>query len=302
MDEKVLKKLYIEQTLKTRKYIGYRLDIAMLKSITTIIIYAFVYYYSKNMIFSVIVGLEVFLILTLINRVKINKKTKLGKDKLLQRIKLRKFKNKIFYSDYHEIESFILLYLNQYRYKNIKKIRKYSYSASKNDELTNIYIMKFFEDAIIEKTDIRNILTIMLDRKAKRNLLFVLNDLSEEASSLLEKYNDKLNIQRICLNDIYSFADGSQLLSEAYEYEDIEGLERKSSKKVSDLFKNVLLNKKMIIYIIAAIMFYALHKTIFPNQLGIYIAYYFMFLALVNLIYKVYVFYSNKNNDIKQTN
>ncbi len=302
MDEKVLKKLYIEETLKTRKYIGYRLDIAMLKTIITIIVYVLVYYYSKNTIFSVVIGFEVFSILTLINRIKINKKTTLGKDKLLQRIKLKKFKNKIFYSDYNEIENFILLYLNQYRYKNIRKIRKYSYSAIKDDEATNIYIMKFVEDAIIEKTDIRNMLTIMLERKAKRNLLFLLNDLSEDANCLLEKYNDKLNIKKIYLNDIYSFANNSQLLSEAYEYEDIEGLGRRSSRKASDLIKNVLLNKKMIIYIIAAIMFYTVHKTIFPNQLGIYIAYYFMFLALINLIYRIYAFYSKRNDDIKQTN
>lgn len=302
MDEKVLKKLYIEETLKTRKYIGYRLDIALLKSIVTIIIFAFVYYYSKNIIFSLIVGFQIFLLLTLLNKVRINRKLKVGKDKLLQRIKLKKFKNKIFYSDYNDIESFILLYLNQYRYKNIKKIRKYSYSAIKDGESTNIYIMKFFEDAIIEKADIRNLLTVMLDRKANRNLLFILNDLSEEANQLLEKYNDKLKIQTIFLNDIYKFADESMLLSEAYEFNDIEGLERKINRKTKDIFKNVFVNKKLIIYIIAAIMFYAIHKTIFPSQLGVYISYYFLILACINVLYRIYTFYTRINENKKQTN
>jgi hypothetical protein len=292
MDEKVLKKLYIEETLKRRKYIGYRLDIALLKSILTIIIFVIVYYYSKNIIFSLIVGFQIFLLFTLLNKVKISRKLKLGKYKLLQRIKLNKFKNKIFYSDYNDIESFIMLYLNQYRYKNIKKTRKYSYSAIKDSESTNIYIMKFFEDAIVEKADIRNLLTVMLNRKANRNLLFILNDLSEEASELLEKYNDKLKIQTICLNEIYKFADESLLLSETYESNDIEGLERNANRNTKDLFKNVFVNKKLIIYIIAAIMFYAIHKTIFPNQLGIYISYYFIVLACINAIYRVYKYFT----------
>lgn len=302
MDEKVLKRLYIEETLKTRKYIGYRLDIALLKSIVTIIIFAFLYYYSKNIIFSIIVGVQVFLILTLLNKLKINKKIKIGKDKLLQRIKLKKFKNKIFYSDYKDIESFIMLYLNQYRYKNIKKVKKYSYRAIKDSEAINIYIMKFFEDAIIEKADIRNLLTVMLDRKSNKNLLFILNDLSEEAKELLEKYNDKLNIQTVLLDDIYKFADESLLLSEEYEYKDIEGLERKINRKTKDIVKNVFINKKLIIYIIAAIMFYAIHKTIFPNQLGIYISYYFIILACINAVYRLYVLYTRINENKKQTN
>lgn len=302
MDDKVLKRLYVEETLKKRKYIGYRLDIALLKLIITIIIFALLYYYSKNMIFSIIVGIQIFLILTLLNKLKINKKIKVGKDKLLQRIKLNKFKNKIFYSNYNDIENFIMLYLNQYRYKNIKKIRKYSYSAIKDGELINIYIMKFFEDAIIEKADIRNLLTVMLDRKASKNLLFILNDLSEEAKELLEKYNDKLNIQTICLDDIYKFADESSLLSETYEYKDIEGLEKKINRKTKDILKNVFINKKLIIYIIAAIMFYAIHKTIFPNQLGIYISYYFIILACINVVYRLYLLYTRINENKKQTN
>jgi hypothetical protein len=302
MDEKVLKKLYIEETLKKRKYIGYRLDIALLKSILTIIIFAIVYYYSKNIIFSLIVGFQIFLLFTLLNKVKINRKVKVGKDKLLQRIKLKKFKNKIFYSDYNDIESFIMLYLNQYRYKNIKKTKKYSYSAIKDSESTNIYIMKFFEDAIVEKADIRNLLTVILNRKTNRNLLFILNDMSEEASELLEKHKDKLKIQTICLNDIYKFADESMLLSETYESNDIEDLERKVNRKTKDVFKNVFVNKKLIIYIIAAILFYAIHKTIFPNQLGIYISYYFIILACINVLYRLYVFYTRINENKKQTN
>lgn len=302
MDDKVLKRLYIEETLKTRKYIGYRLDIALLKSIVTIIIFAFLYYYSKNMVFSIIVGIEIFLLLTVLNKLKINKKIKVGKDKLLQRIKLKKFKNKIFYSNYKDIESFIMLYLNQYRYKNIKRIKKCSYRAVKDDEAINIYIMKFFEDAVIEKVDIRNLLAAILDRKTGKNLLFILNDLSEDAKELLDKYSEKLSIQTIRLDDIYKFADESSLLSEAYEYEDIEGLERKINRKNKDILKNVFINKKLIIYVIAAVMFYAVHKTVFPNQLGIYISYYFIALACINAIHRLYVYYTRINENKKQTN
>lgn len=303
MDDKVLKRLYIEETLKTRKYIGYRLDIALIKSILTVIIYILLYNYSKSIVFSVVIATQIFLILTLLNKIRIDKKIKTGKNKLLQRIKLKKFKNKIFYSDYSEIESFIMLYLNQYRYKDIKKIRKYSYSAIKDGEATNIFIMKYFEEATIEKVDIRNILKLIFDKKANRNLLFILNDMSDDARELLEKYIERLNIQTVYLEDIYKFADDSLLLSEEYEYKDIEGLERRISKKTKDLVKNVFINKKLILYMLAAIMFYMLHKTIFPSQFGIYISYYFIFLACINAIYSLYLFFFTRiNKNKKQTN
>lgn len=302
MDERVLKKLYIEETLKTRKYIGYRLDIALIKIIITGIVFVVSYFYSKDMTFSIIVASQVFLILTLFNKVKINRKIKVGKGKLLQRIKLKRFKNKIYYSDYNNIENFIMLYLNQYRYKDIKRLKKYRYSAIKDNEEVAIYIMKFCEDSIIEKLDIRNLLTAIVDKKNSRNLILTLNDLSEDASELLEKFKDKFNIQTLSLDDVYKFADENLLLSDTYEYKDIESLEKKISRNRKEIFKNIFINKKLIIYVIAAVLFYTVHKTIFQNELGVYIAYYFIILACINAVYRIYTSYTRQKESKRQTN
>lgn len=302
MDERVLKKLYIEETLKTRKYIGYRLDIALIKIIITGIVFVVSYFYSKDMAFSIIVASQVFLILTLFNKVKINRKIKVGKGKLLQRIKLKRFKNKIYYSDYNNIENFIMLYLNQYRYKDIKRLKKYRYSAIKDNEEVAIYIMKFCEDSIIEKLDIRNLLTAIVDKKNSRNLILTLNDLSEDASELLEKFKDRFNIQTLSLDDVYKFADENLLLSDTYEYKDIESLEKKISRNRKEIFKNIFINKKLIIYVIAAVLFYTVHKTIFQNELGVYIAYYFIILACINAVYRIYTSYTRQKESKRQTN
>ncbi len=77
MDDKFLKRLYIEETLKTRKYMGFRLDIALVKTILTMIVLTALYLYTNDLIFSIIIGLQLFLILTLLNKVTVDKKLKL---------------------------------------------------------------------------------------------------------------------------------------------------------------------------------------------------------------------------------
>ncbi len=299
MDDKFLKRLYIEETLKTRKYMGFRLDIALVKTILTMIVLTALYLYTNDLIFSIIIGLQLFLILTLLNKVTIDKKIKIGKEKLSQRIKKEKFKKKIFYSDYNEFENFIMLYLNQYRYKDIRKIKEYCYSAVKNGETVYVYLMKFYEDTCIEKIDIRNLLTMLIDERAKNSIVITLNDLSEEAKEMFEKYKDKISVELINLDDLYSFADKNSLLSEAYEYKDIENLDKKVHKKTSDIIGNIFINKKVIIYLLAAVLFYAMHRIVFQSQMGLYISYYFIILSAINIAYNLYKSFSKKKIENK---
>lgn len=299
MDDKFLKRLYIEETLKTRKYMGFRLDIALVKSIITMIILTVLYLYTNDLIFSIIVGLQVFLILTLLNKMTIDKKIKVGKVKLSQRIKKEKFKKKIFYSDYNEFENFIMFYLNQYRYKDIQKIREYCYSAVKNGETVYVHLLKFYEDTCIEKIDIRNLLTILINEKINKSIIITINELSEDAKELLERFKSTISVELINYDDLYSFADNYSLLSEAYEYKDIENLDKKIHKKTSDIISNIFINRKVIIYLIAAALFYAMHRFILQNQLGLYISYYFIILSVINIIYNLYKSYAKKKIENK---
>ena len=294
MDDKILKKLYIEETLKTRRYMGFRLDIALIKSIITMIILTILYLYTEDIVFSIIVGLQVFLILTLLNKMTIDKKIKVGREKLSQRIKKDKFKNKIFYSDYNEFENYIMLYLNQYRYKDIQKIRDYYYSSVKNGEVVYIHLIKFYEDACVEKIDIRNLLTVLMTEKNSKSVIIAINDLSEEAKEMLEKFKSKISFELINFDDLYNFADKNSLLSEAYEYKDIENLDKKIHKKTSDIIGNIFINKKVIIYLLASALFYAMYRFILHNKLGLYISYYFIILTVINVSYNIYKTYAKK--------
>ena len=299
MDDKFLKRLYIEETLKTRKYMGFRLDIALVKSIITMVILTILYLYTNDLIFSIIVGLQVFLILTLLNKMTIDKKIKIGKEKLSQRIKKEKFKKKVYYSDYAEFENFIMLYLNQYRYKDIQKIKEYSYSAVKNGETVYVYLIKFYEGTCVEKIDIRNLLTVIINEKIKKSIVITMNELSDDAKEMFERFKNKINIELISFDDLYNFADKNSLLSEAYEYKDIENLDKKIHKKTSDIIGNIFINKKTIIYLLASVLFYAMHRFILQNQLGLYISYYFIILASINIVYNLYKSYAKKKIENK---
>jgi len=299
MDDKFLKRLYIEETLKTRKYMGYRLDIALVKTIITMVVITALYLYTNDLIFSIIIGLQLFFILTLLNKITIDKKIKIGKEKLSQRIKKEKFKKKIFYSDYNEFENFIMLYLNQYRYKDIHKIKEYCYSTVKNGETVYVYLMKYYEDTCIEKIDIRNLLTMLINERANKSIVITLNDLSEEAKEMFEKYKDKISVELINLDDLYGFADKNSLLSEAYEYKDIENLDKKVHKKTSDIIGNIFINKKVIVYLLAAVLFYAMHRIVFQSQMGLYISYYFIILSVINITYNLYKSFSKKKIENK---
>ena len=288
MDDKLLKKLYIEETLKSKKYIGYRLDIALIKTFITITVLFLLYLKTNDLLFSLIMGIQIFLILTLLNKIIIDKKITAGKEKLSQRIKKEKFKKKIFNSDYIELENFIMFYLNQYRYKEITKIQDYSYSAIKNEEAIHIHLVKFYEDATIEKIDIRNLLTMLINNKVKKATIIFLNNLNEDAQKLLDEKKDKINIELLNLDDLYNFANSNSLLSESYEYNDIENLSKKIHNKTSDIISNILINKKLILYLLAAGLFYFTSKVILQNSIGIYIAYYFLILAAINIIYNLY--------------
>lgn len=299
MDDKFLKRLYIEETLKTRKYMGFRLDIALVKSIITMVILTILYLYTNDLIFSIILGLQVFLILTLLNKMTIDKKIKIGKEKLSQRIKKEKFKKKVYYSDYAEFENFIMLYLNQYRYKDIQKIREYSYGAVKNGETVYVYLIKFYEGTCVEKIDIRNLLTVLINEKIKKSIVITTNELSDDAKEMFEKFKSKINIELINFDDLYNFADKNSLLSEAYEYKDIENLDRKIHKKTSDIIGNIFINKKIIIYLLASVLFYVMHRFVLQNQLGLYISYYFIILASINIVYNLYKSYAKKKIENK---
>ena len=62
--------------------------------------------------------------------------------------------------DINEFEKLIKYYLEKKEYSNFKKIGKHLYLTNKSDENFYVKLYKFHEGAEIEKTDIRNIISI----------------------------------------------------------------------------------------------------------------------------------------------
>ncbi|QSX06170.1 hypothetical protein JYG23_01510 [Sedimentibacter sp. zth1] len=282
------KKIYIDETLNKRKYLGYRLDIVLIKFIIITFIALVVYVNTGDFLFTSIIIIQVFCIITLINKIIIDKKASRGKVKFLKRIKKDKFKKKIFSSKYSEIESFIFLYLNQNRYYHLKKTKNYCYKALKNDETILINVVKFYQDALIEKIDLRNYITNALNVNIDKLILITINDFSEEASKMLEKSEEVIKLEIINFEDLYEFADTNLLLSSSYEIISNEDICTNTKVKTSEIFNNIFNSEKIKIYLIASVTFYIIHKILLINKIGVYISYYFLFLTFINIVYNVY--------------
>lgn len=287
-DNKILKKMYIEETLKTRKYLGFRLDIALLKIIIIAIVSSVIYTITNDLKFMVVISIQLFMILTLINKIVIDKKIQAGKKLLSEKVKFEKFKNKIFTVSYNEFENFIMLYLNQYRYKCVKKMKNYVYSAINENQDIIINLFRYYENANIEKIDLRNSLGYAINKKAKKLVIITVNELSKEAEELINDMKDILDIEIISLNFLYNFADNNNLLSINYDDYDFSYVKKNLYKNKISPINNIVIGKKSIIYVISAILFYILDKIFIYNSLIIYISYYFMFLAVINIGYNFF--------------
>lgn len=287
-NEKILKQIYIEQTLKeNRKYIGYRLDMIFCKIILTIVSFLVVYINSESPIFSILIGIQIFMILTLINKLILDSKSNKGQKIFKKRSQLSLFKNNLINNSNIEFERFLKLYLNYMRFRNVKKCDVDCYSAEQNKEKSLIKIYRFYEGALIERSDIRNLIQYIYDNKYEKVIVISLNSFSDEAKTLFEEYKEKLNIQLLETEDLFEFADKNSLLSTYIDLDKYLESYKDNKEKKKIVVSNFLLARKIIVYIFSAVLFYLLYTKLTHNILGLYISYYFIAIAVICILYNI---------------
>lgn len=291
--KKLLRKCSIEETLNKRKYIGYRIDLILIKFVLTLIFSILIYINTISLYITLILAIQFFMILTLINKCLIDYKYKKGKEKLLLKVMKRKFRLKLFSVSYVKLENFIKLYLNQKRVCRLEKKQNYHYTGLLNGNKVFINILKYFPNAEIEKIDIRNCISKAYNRKIKKLVIITLNDLEEDIDDLIENLNN-IEITVIKFEELFEFAYKNKLLSENYRNISLNDLviDKKSEKQV--LFVNIFSNTKIYIYLIASVIFFIISKLLILSSIGKYIAFYFLIMGVLTIIYNLYKHFTSK--------
>lgn len=294
-ERKKIRKLFIEATLGSKKYFSYRTDVMLIKVFISSIFLFVMYLTTFDLIFSLIIAAEAFAIFTLINKLILERKEKEGKKILLNKVKLEYFYKKIINEmSMEDYENFIKFLLEKEGYSNFKKIAKYCYIVNKN-ELYCVKSFKLHENAEVEKLDIRSYLTVMTENKIKKGILITINEISDEAKKLLENIKN-IEIEIIDRKKLYDYAEKNNILPEEKFFYDKLLDEKNEIFKKTKIYKNTFNSKKILIYIFASILFFALSKIMPYNSMYTTISWYFIILAIISLSYSLFVKFNNHNS------
>ncbi|MDD2494917.1 MAG: restriction endonuclease [Tissierellia bacterium] len=279
------RKVYVEETIGSRNYFSFSADLFLYKLVICIVVYLIIFYITSELFISIVFSLQILLIFTLINKLIIERKENEGKQLLLLKFKKDYFFKKINEMDILEFEKFIKYYFEKQGYKNFKKAGKHLYLINKHDADCYVKIYKFHEGAEIEKTDVRNFISIINNSTIKNGIIVTTNNLSNDAKNNIEKL--KLNLNIINIDKLYEFANKNKYLPEDnYFYKQIHDSKiRKDVKKYKVLKNNIFNTKKIIIYIASSIFFYIMSEFMPNNNLTIYISYYFIVLTIISALY-----------------
>lgn len=290
---KTIKRSFIEASIGTRKYFSYRADLMLYKIILCILILFTIYMITSEFVFSFFISLQVFIIFTLINKLNIERKEKEGKKILMNKIKKEYFNKKLNGIEISGFENLIKYFFVKQDYTNYKRIGKHLYSAELNNENYYIIIYKLFDCAEVEKIDVRSFISYISQEHIKNGIIITNNTISDEAKEMLEKVNENIKITIIDADELYVLTEKFNLLPEnKYFYNKIYS-DKTKNKNQNVILNNVLNNKKIKIYILAAVFFYITARIIPYNIVTIYISYYFVFLTIISIAYYFYVELNN---------
>ncbi|MGD9568950.1 MAG: restriction endonuclease, partial [Sedimentibacter sp.] len=243
------RKRFIKEALGTRNYFSYRTDLFLYKTMLSILVLLVIFLISSDWNLSILIAAEVFVIFTLINKLNITRKKNEGEEKLVTKMKKEHFKKKI---DEINPEDFEMLIGFLYEKKGCMNfIKKGHMFLTEKDGLINcIKIYKLYDDIELEKIDVRNLITFMLQNNIKIGHLVTTGSLSEEAKELIEKFKDKLDIEVVDLDGLFSIMDEQSILPDNnYFYNKIADIKIIEKKKIK-LKNNVFDIKKVIVYIL----------------------------------------------------
>lgn len=284
-------KRFIKEALGSRNYFSYRADLLLYKLLLSILVLLAIFFISGDWSLSVIIAAEVFVIFTLVNKLNITRKKNEGEKKLINKMKKEHFKKKIDEINPDDFEMLMGFLYEKKGCKNFVKKGKHMFLAEKESLINCIKIYKLYDDIELEKIDVRNLITFMLQNNVKIGHLVTTGSLSDGAKELIEKFEDKLSIEVVDLEGLFNIMEQYGILPEnEYFYTKVED-EKVSDKKKFKLKSNVFDSKKIFVYIFAAVFFY-IASTIMPeNNISIYFSYYFVMLTVISIFYIVWVKY-----------
>ncbi|MDF2949814.1 MAG: hypothetical protein K0R07_1855 [Sedimentibacter sp.] len=284
-------KRFIKEALGSRNYFSYRADLLLYKLLLSILVLLAIFFISGDWSLSVIIAAEVFVIFTLVNKLNITRKKNEGEKKVINKMKREHFKKRIDEINPEDFEMLIGFLYEKKGCKNFVKKGKHMFLTEKEGLINCIKIYKLYDDIELEKIDVRNLITFMLQNNVKIGHLVTTGCISKEANELIEKFEDKLSIEVVDLEGLFIMMEQYGILPEnEYFYNKVE-TEKVGDKKKLELKNNVFDNKKIFVYILAAAFFY-IASTILPeNNISMYFSYYFIILTVISIFYIVWVKY-----------
>ncbi|MBP1925570.1 hypothetical protein J2Z76_001429 [Sedimentibacter acidaminivorans] len=282
------RKIFIEETIGTRQYFSYRADLMLYKLILCIIVFATINSMTSSIVFSFFITFQVFIIFTLINKLNLDRKEKEGRRKLINKTKKEYFKKKINDFDIDCFESLIQFFFVKQNYENYKKIEEHSFSVESEGIESYIKIVKLFEGAEVDRIDVKNFVALLSQKNIMKGFIITNSKLNDDAKELLNKVNDKINIEILDVDELFDLTLKYDLLPQnSYFYNKIQ-IERENKKDINKVKNNMFSSKKIIIYLFSAVLFYIVSKIISYNVLPLYISYYFILLTCICILYNIY--------------
>jgi len=295
--ENNIKKTFIKESLGTRNYLSYRIDLMLYKIILSVIVFLVIYLLSVDLIFAILISVQVFVIFTLVNKLNISRKKEEGEEKLMLRIKKEYLQKKINEINNTDFEMLVGYLFEKEGWNNFVNKGRHMYLAESNGIVYCIKIFKLDEEIEVEKLDLRNMISYMSQNNIRRGRLVYTSTLSEEATILLEKFKDKLEITLVDLDGLLKLMEKYNILpeNEHFYYKIID--EKSVIDNKAKVKNNVFDSKKTIVYVLAAIFFYISSKIMADNYIIKYIFYYFITLTAVSFAY--FIWYKKYENDTK---
>lgn len=287
-----IKRIYVKEALANKNYLSYRIDLMLFKVLISFVIFILTYLIYLDLMLSILTASLVFAIITLVNKVNVEKKNEKGRDILLKKVKQEYFSSKIEEMQPSDFELLIKLFFCNEGYKNVVKNGRSLYLAEKEGYICCIKIFKLFDGTEVEKIDVRSLLTFMGNSGIRKGFLVATSGLSEDAAKLIDKFKDKFEITIIDIEGLYSLAEKNKILPEEAFFHKMLNDKKTISKK--ELKENVLDIRKVYLYIAASVFFYMSSVWMPENRLVIYISYLFIIMAIINIIYFVTYKYLNK--------
>ena len=281
------KKIFIKETLKNRKYFSYRTDLVLYKLIFSVIVFLAIYFKTNDAFISVLISAQVFIVFTLINKMNISRKKKEGEELLITKIKREHFKNKIYEINVPDFEMLIGFLFEREGWKNFLKKGRHMYLAEKDGIINCIKIFKLYEEMEVETIDIRNVISFMIQNNIRKGYIIVTSNLGENAKNLIDKFNNKIELEIIYLDELQEMMEKHNILPDEDEFYKEIYYEQMVDDNKEKVKSNILDNKKILVYVLASVFFYISSLIMPENNITKYIFYYFAILTAIVLIYNM---------------